>query len=64
MDSELYQKYLTGVVAQMQQVMDQEIEKIEKAAGWLAEEVKQDKIVHVYGTGGHNFMIACELDPS
>jgi uncharacterized phosphosugar-binding protein len=61
MNSELYQKYFNGVVAQMQQVMDQEIEKIEKAAGWLSEEVKKDKIVHVYGTGGHNFMIACEL---
>lgn len=61
MKSELYQKYFDRVVGQMQQVMDKELDKIEKAAGWLAEEVKQDKIVHVYGTGGHNFMIACEL---
>jgi uncharacterized phosphosugar-binding protein len=61
MDSELYKKYFDGVTAQMQQVMDEELEKMEKAAGWLAEEVEQDKVVYVYGTGGHNFMIACEL---
>ena len=61
MSSELYKKYFDGVTAQMQQVLDKELAKIEQAAGLLAEEVRQDKIVHVYGTGGHNFMIACEL---
>ncbi len=61
MHSELYKKYFDGVTAHMKKVMDEEIDKIEQAAGWLAAEVKQDKIVHVYGTGGHNFMIACEL---
>jgi uncharacterized phosphosugar-binding protein len=61
MHSELYGKYFSGVIEQMQLVVEEEIDKIEKAASWLADEVKQDKIVHVYGTGGHNFMIACEL---
>lgn len=27
----------------------------------MAEAVKSDQLIHVYGTGGHNFMIACEL---
>ena len=61
MESKLYQKYYDGVVSQMNSVMENELDKIETAASWLAEEVKQEKIIHVYGTGGHNFMIACEL---
>jgi uncharacterized phosphosugar-binding protein len=61
MKSQLYQQYFDAVVGLMKKVMDSELDKIEMAAGWLAEEVKKDKIVHVYGTGGHNFMIACEM---
>ena len=61
MSSPTYKKYFDGVLAQMQQVMDNELEKIEQAAVWMAEEVRQDKLIHVYGTGGHNFMIACEM---
>jgi uncharacterized phosphosugar-binding protein len=61
MSSRLYQKYFDAVLGLMQKVMDNELDKIEQAAAWLAEEVKKDKIVHVYGTGGHNFMIACEM---
>jgi len=27
----------------------------------MAEEVKKDKVIHVYGTGGHDFIIATEM---
>ena len=61
MSSPIYRKYFEGVLDQMQQVMDKELDKIEQAAAWMAEEVRQDKLIHVYGTGGHNFMVACEM---
>ena len=41
--------------------MENELDKIDQAAHWMAEAVKSDQLIHVYGTGGHNFMIACEL---
>jgi uncharacterized phosphosugar-binding protein len=53
--------YFDGVVSQMQSVMDNEMGKIDQAARWMAAAVKKDEVIHVYGTGGHNFMIACEL---
>ena len=61
MKSKIYQEYFKGVTAQMEQVMESEPDKIEQAATWMAEEVTQNKIIHVYGTGGHNFMIATEM---
>ncbi len=61
MKSKIYQDYFDGVTWQMKQVMEKELDKIEKGAGWMAAEVKKDKIIHVYGTGGHNFMIAAEM---
>ncbi len=45
----------------MTQVMEKELGNIETAAGWIAEATKNDQLVHVYGTGGHNFMAACEM---
>jgi len=45
----------------MNAVMDNELDEIEQGAQWMAEAVKNDRLIHVYGTGGHNFMIVCEL---
>ena len=61
MSAPVFEKYFNGVVAQMKGVMETELEKIDEAAHWMAEAVKKDQLIHVYGTGGHNFMIACEL---
>jgi uncharacterized phosphosugar-binding protein len=57
MSAPVFEKYFNGVLAQMKGVMETELEKIDEAAHWMAE----DQLIHVYGTGGHNFMIACEL---
>lgn len=61
MSAPVFQEYYNGVLAQMKAVMDNELDKVEQAAQWMAEAVKKDQLIHVYGTGGHNFMIACEL---
>ena len=61
MSAPVFQAYYDGVLAQMKAVMDNELDKVEQAAQWMAEAVKKDQLIHVYGTGGHNFMIACEL---
>ena len=61
MSAPVYKTYFNGVLSQMNAVMENELDKVEQAAGWMAEAVKKDELIHVYGTGGHNFMIACEL---
>jgi uncharacterized phosphosugar-binding protein len=61
MSTPIFEKYYNGVLSQMKAVMENELDKIELAAQWMAEAVKKDQLIHVYGTGGHNFMIACEL---
>lgn len=57
----IYEKYFNGVLSQMKEIMDNELEKIEQGAHLMADAVKKDQLIHVYGTGGHNFMIACEM---
>ncbi len=61
MSTPVFEKYFNGVLSQMKSVMENELDKIEQAAQWMAEAVRKDQLIHVYGTGGHNFMIACEL---
>jgi len=61
MGSKLYRQYYDGVLEQMNLVMDNELDRIEQGAAWIAQAVKADLRVHVYGTGGHNFMAACEI---
>jgi uncharacterized phosphosugar-binding protein len=61
MSTPVFETYFNGILAQMKAVMENELEKIDQAAHWMAEAVKKDQLIHVYGTGGHNFMIACEL---
>jgi uncharacterized phosphosugar-binding protein len=61
MSAPIFETYYSGVLSQMKAVMENELDKIEQAAQWMTEAVKKDQLIHVYGTGGHNFMIACEL---
>lgn len=61
MTSSIYQNYLKCISGLMDKVLRNESEKIEKAAQWMAEAVGKDQVIHVYGTGGHNFMGAAEF---
>jgi uncharacterized phosphosugar-binding protein len=61
MPSSIYEQYYQGILSQMKDVMENQLDNIEKGASWIADAVKNDKLVHVYGTGGHNFMAAVEF---
>jgi uncharacterized phosphosugar-binding protein len=53
--------YYEKVVKCLTQIRDNEKEKIEKAADLLTESIVQDKLIHVFGTGGHSSMAAEEM---
>lgn len=53
--------YLAGVTALMQLIHDQEKDQIETAACRMAEQVDQDRLIHVYGPGGHSNLATQEL---
>ena len=61
MSTKLYDQYYRACVQQLDAVMAKELGNIEKGAAWIADAVKKDQLVHVYGTGGHNSMTAGEM---
>jgi uncharacterized phosphosugar-binding protein len=44
-----------------QEIMDKEMENIEKATDLMAASIKEGRLIHVFGTGGHNVMAAMEI---
>ena len=48
--------YLEVIGDTLRAIREQEMDSILKAATLMAEEIVQDKLIHVYGTGGHSIM--------
>ncbi len=46
--------YLASITALMQRIQDEEHEPLERAAALVADHVAADRIVHIYGPGGHS----------
>ncbi len=42
-------------------ILAQERQNMEKASGLMARSIKEGRLVHVFGTGGHNIMAAMEI---
>jgi uncharacterized phosphosugar-binding protein len=42
-------------------IIDNEMENIEKATDLMAASIKEGRLIHVFGTGGHNVMAAMEI---
>jgi len=53
--------YLRSICDMLAEIVEKEERKIDKAAELLAEYVKQGKLIHVFGTGGHSTMGAMEV---
>lgn len=54
-------QYFNEVNRLMQRVFDEEKESIQRAANYVANTIAQDRLLHVFGTGGHSAMGAEEL---
>jgi len=55
------QKYVDSVTAILTAIVQKEQASIEKAAALVARMVEEDRLVHVFGTGGHSIMGAMEV---
>lgn len=55
------QNYLDSVSGILKSIAEKEEASIEKAARLVARMVEEDRLVHVFGTGGHSIMGAMEV---
>ena len=56
-----YEQYRSKILGLLQEIADKEGESIKKAGRLIAEALSKDKLVYVYGTGGHSYMGAEEM---
>lgn len=54
-------RYLAAVVDHLQRLHDEELPAIETAARLVADQIRADRLVHVYGPGGHSNLAAQEI---
>lgn len=54
-------RYLSEVTALMQQILAEETASVDAAAELLATQIRADRLVHVYGPGGHSNLAAQEV---
>lgn len=54
-------RYFQGVTRIMQAVMTHEQDALSRAADLLIEKLQEDRVIHVFGTGGHSIMGAMEM---
>jgi uncharacterized phosphosugar-binding protein len=54
-------RYYEAVTRIMRAVMDHEQETLGRAADLLVEKIAEDRLIHVFGTGGHSIMGAMEM---
>lgn len=57
----LIREYLDKVTAHLETIFEEEQEHILAAARVMAEHIKRDEIVHIYGPGGHSGVAAMEI---
>jgi uncharacterized phosphosugar-binding protein len=55
------ERYHQAVLHIMQAVMDHELPAMDRAADVLIEKLQEDRVIHVFGTGGHSIMGAMEM---
>ena len=58
---ELCSDYLDGVVALMRQIQNEEKHSIDAAAQLMAKQITNDRLVHVFGPGGHSNLATQEV---
>lgn len=55
------QAYLTNVTGKLDSIENKQAENFRRAGEMIADAVQQDRLVHVYGGGGHTVMMVCEM---
>jgi len=55
------ERYFQAVTRILQTVMTHEQDALSRAADVLVEKLKEDRVIHVFGTGGHSIMGAMEM---
>ena len=53
--------YLSGVTELLSRILEEERDAMERAATRLAEQIAADRLVHVFGPGGHSNLAAQEI---
>ncbi len=53
--------YLNKVTAHLERIRQEETDNILKAAQVMADHIKRDEVVHIYGPGGHSGVAAMEI---
>ena len=53
--------YFSQTVSILDQIRTTQADKIETAAEWIAADISKDRVVHVFGTGGHSYMAGEEI---
>jgi uncharacterized phosphosugar-binding protein len=61
MAQNLGQEYLKDVYSRMASVEAHQAENFRKAGVMIADACQQDRLIHVYGGGGHTVMMVCEM---
>lgn len=57
----LIREYLDKVTAHLETIFEEEQQNILKAARVMADHIKNDEIIHIYGPGGHSGVAAMEI---
>ncbi|OHV82720.1 sugar isomerase domain-containing protein [Rhizobium sp. LCM 4573] len=57
----LCEGYLASTQALMRRVLEEEKDALERAASKLADQIAADRLVHIYGPGGHSNLAAQEV---
>jgi len=60
-NADLGQAYLKNVTAKLKAVEKHQAKNLRKAGQMIAEAYQQDRLVHVYGGGGHTVMMVFEM---
>ncbi|MCR8724571.1 sugar isomerase domain-containing protein [Frigidibacter sp. ROC022] len=53
--------YMTTCTALMQRIQDEEAENLARAAALMVDQIAADRLVHIYGPGGHSNLASQEL---
>ena len=61
MDTSVTKEYLEKIEKHLELIQNEESEHIYKAAQLFAEQIKQDKLIFVYGPGGHSNLASQEI---
>ena len=53
--------YLKNVTGKIEAIENAQAEHFRRAGGMIADAYQQDRLIHVYGGGGHTVMMVCEM---